>query len=84
MLNLEQRLGSGSSDPMGIGYELHRRQLADLVEAIRGDRPPAIPGSEACKPIEIILAIYRSAQCGAVIQIAGRVDPPDRRDLPHY
>jgi UDP-N-acetyl-2-amino-2-deoxyglucuronate dehydrogenase len=74
MLNLEQRLGNVSSDPMGMSYELHRRQLADLVEAIRDDRPPAIPGSEARKSVEIILAIYRSAQCGAPVDIEDQAE----------
>lgn len=69
MLALEEAGGSGSSDPMGIGYELHRRQIADLVEAIREDRPPAIGGAEARKALEIILAIYRSAQTGAIVKL---------------
>ncbi|MCC7352733.1 MAG: Gfo/Idh/MocA family oxidoreductase [Anaerolineae bacterium] len=69
MLALEETGGSGSADPMGIGYELHRRQIADLVDAIREDRPPAIGGAEARKALEIILAIYRSAQTGAVVKL---------------
>ncbi len=69
MLGLEQSQGSGSADPMGISYELHRRQLADLIEAIREDRSPAIAGTEARKAVEIILAIYRSAQTGAPVQL---------------
>jgi UDP-N-acetyl-2-amino-2-deoxyglucuronate dehydrogenase len=62
MLNLEGVQGSGSSDPTAIGYEMHRRQLADLVDAIRQHRRPVIEGAEARKALEIILAIYRSAQ----------------------
>jgi UDP-N-acetyl-2-amino-2-deoxyglucuronate dehydrogenase len=69
MLALEETRGSGSSDPMAIGFELHRRQIADLIEAIRDDRPPAIGGAEARKALEIILAIYRSAQMGAVVRL---------------
>lgn len=69
MLGLEQSQGSGSADPLGISYELHRRQLADLIEAIREDRPPAIAGTEARKAVEIILAIYRSAQTGVPVQL---------------
>lgn len=69
MLMLEESGGSGSADPMAIGYELHRRQLVDLVEAIREDRPPAIDGAEAYKALEIILAIYRSAQTGIAVQL---------------
>jgi UDP-N-acetyl-2-amino-2-deoxyglucuronate dehydrogenase len=69
MLNLEQTLGSGSSDPTAIGYELHRRQLADLVEAIQQNRPPIIEGAEARKAVELILAIYRSAQTDRPVQL---------------
>lgn len=70
MLALEQRLGSGSADPLGISYELHRRQLADLVEAIKEDRPPVIAGAEARKAVEIILAIYRSAKIEAPVKLS--------------
>jgi predicted dehydrogenase len=54
---------------MGIGHELHRRQIADMIQAIREDRPPAIVGEEARKALEIILAIYRSAQTGAAVRL---------------
>lgn len=64
MLALEGGQGSGSSDPMGVSYELHRRQLADMVQAIQEDRPPAIDGAEGRASIEIILAIYKSAKTG--------------------
>jgi len=64
MLNLEEAQGSGASDPTAIGYEMHRRQVADLVEAIRDNRPPTIQGAEARKSVEIIRAIYRSAELG--------------------
>ncbi len=69
MLALQDGQGSGSSDPMGIGHELHRRQIADMIQAIREDRPPAIVGEEARKALEIILAIYRSAQTGAAVRL---------------
>lgn len=54
-------LGSGSRDPMEISYEMHRRQIIDLVQAIQEDRPPVIDGVEARKAVEIICAIYRSS-----------------------
>lgn len=71
MLNLEGGQGSGAADPTAIGYELHRRQLADMVDAIRNNRPPAVDGIEGRAAIEIILAIYRSAQTGLTVEIAG-------------
>jgi len=61
MLNLEQQQGSGAADPTAIGYEMHRRQIVDLLEAIRHGRPPAIQGAEARRSVEIIRAIYLAA-----------------------
>lgn len=64
MLSLEGYLGSGAQDPMGISYELHRRQLQDMVAAIRENRAPAVDGAEGRKAVEIIRAIYWSARTG--------------------
>jgi predicted dehydrogenase len=61
MLNLETQQGSGAADPTAIGYEMHRRQLVDLIEAIQQGRPPAIQGAEARRSVEIIRAIYVAA-----------------------
>ena len=61
MLGLELDQASGSQDPAGIGYENHRRQIVDLVEAIRQERPPWIEGAEGRRAVEIVCAIYRSA-----------------------
>ena len=69
MLNLEESLGSGSKDPMGFSYEMHRRQIVDLVCAIREGRAPAVEGAEARKAVELIRAIYRSAESGQVITL---------------
>lgn len=60
MLTLESKQGSGAGAASGISYELHRRQLADMIEAIRFDRPPAITGAEARHSVAIIRAIYES------------------------
>jgi predicted dehydrogenase len=69
MLALEDSLGSGSQDPKGFSYEMHRRQIVDLVHAIRGDRAPAVEGAEGRKAVEVIRAIYRSAEVGRVVQL---------------
>ena len=69
MLNLEAAQGSGASDPTAIGYEMHRRQVVDLVEAIQNNRPPKILGQEARKSVEIIRAIYHSAQTGQPVSL---------------
>jgi predicted dehydrogenase len=68
-LAMDEHMGSGAQDPMGIGYELHRRQIADFVAAIRENRAPEVDGLEGRKAIEIIRAIYSSAQSGKMITL---------------
>lgn len=69
MLTLEKQDGSGAADPMAIGSEKHRRQIVDLIDAIRTGRAPAIQGTEARRSVEIIRAIYVSSQEGRVVEI---------------
>ncbi|MXZ24691.1 MAG: Gfo/Idh/MocA family oxidoreductase [Caldilineaceae bacterium SB0665_bin_21] len=69
MLSLEAGTGSGSQDPAGIGSENHRQQILDLIEAIHGDRAPAVAGDEGRKAVEIVRAIYRSATTGMPVQL---------------
>lgn len=54
----------GSSNPAAISHEYHRRQLADFVDSIQNNRPPAVDGKEGKKAVAIIRAIYRSAESG--------------------
>jgi len=69
MLHLESDQGSGAADPLAIGYELHRCQLADMVEAIRNDRAPTFDAAEGRAAIEIILGIYQSAKTGQPVRL---------------
>jgi predicted dehydrogenase len=69
MLNLERQDGSGAADPMAIGSEKHRRQIVDLIAAIREGRPPVIEGAEARRAVEIVRAIYRSAATGLPVAL---------------
>ncbi len=52
----------GASDPMAIPAGLHTRNIYDIIRAIIEDREPLITGEEARKAVELILAIYKSAQ----------------------
>ncbi|GAB4565493.1 MAG: Gfo/Idh/MocA family oxidoreductase [Anaerolineae bacterium] len=54
--------GSGAADPMAIGHEGHRRQIASMVKAILEGQPLEVDGAEGRKAVEIIRGIYRSAQ----------------------
>jgi predicted dehydrogenase len=60
---------AGASDPRGITHIGHRDQLADFLSAIDEGREPAIDGRQGRKSVEIIRAIYRSAQTGSVVKI---------------
>lgn len=59
----------GAADPAAIRHEPHRRQLQDLVDAIRDGRPPLVDGAEGRKALEIILAVYRSAVEGRPVRL---------------
>jgi predicted dehydrogenase len=65
----ETSLGSGASSVSGFSYEMHRRQLADMVEAIQHERPPAIDGSEGRRSVAVILAIYESNRRGDWVKL---------------
>jgi UDP-N-acetyl-2-amino-2-deoxyglucuronate dehydrogenase len=60
----------GASDPTAISHRGHRLQLAEFVEAIRDDRPPAIDGREGRKSVAVICAIYEAARTGTSVTIA--------------
>jgi UDP-N-acetyl-2-amino-2-deoxyglucuronate dehydrogenase len=60
---------TGAADPAAISWAGHRHQMIDLLAAIEEDHDPAITGEEARKPLEIILAIYKSAQTGQEVTL---------------
>jgi predicted dehydrogenase len=62
-------LGSGASDPKAINTEGHRRQLQDLVDALRDNRAPAIDGREGRKAVAFVHAIYASAETGRPVKL---------------
>ena len=59
----------GANDPAAISHAGHRTQIADLLEAVETGHPPAITGEEARKPLEVILAVYRSAREGREVSL---------------
>jgi len=69
MLNLESSMGTGASDPLGISYDKHQRQIEEFIAAVREHRPPLVDGVEGRKAVEIIRAIYRAAETGQVITL---------------
>ncbi|MGC8972266.1 MAG: Gfo/Idh/MocA family protein [bacterium] len=53
-------LGS-SRDPMEIPYELHKREIEDIINSLKEGKTPPIDGYEARKAVEIIIAIYKAS-----------------------
>jgi UDP-N-acetyl-2-amino-2-deoxyglucuronate dehydrogenase len=60
---------SATADPTSIGRAGHQAQVDDLCMAIAEDREPMITAASARKAVELILAIYASAQAGREIEI---------------
>jgi predicted dehydrogenase len=60
---------AGASDPRGITHIGHRDQLIDFLEAIDTGRAPQVDGREGRKSVEIIRAIYRSAQTHTSVEL---------------
>jgi len=60
---------SGASDPRGISHAGHRDQLTDFLQSIDEDRPAAVDGREGRKAVEIIRAIYKSAETGQSVRL---------------
>ena len=67
--------GGGASDPSAIGHHGHAMQFADFLKAIKTDGTPAVDGHEGRKAVEIILAIYKSAQSGKPVKLPLKSDP---------
>lgn len=55
----KQVFASQESDPPNIYGFGHREIISDMIQAVRENRTPAIPGEEGRKALEIILAIYK-------------------------
>ncbi len=67
--------GGGASDPAAIGHHGHAMQFADFVKAINKGETPAVDGHEGRKAVEIILAIYKSAQSAKPVKLPLKSDP---------
>ena len=71
-----QTSGSGgAADPMAIGHHAHAKQFADVLKAIKSGSSPAVDGLEGRRSVEIILAIYKSAETGHAVQLPLARDP---------
>ena len=61
-------LVGGSGDPNAISSEGHRRQIAELADAILNGHGLTTPGAEGKRAVELICAVYESARTGTTIK----------------
>lgn len=69
------KTGGGAADPAAIGHHGHSLQFRDVLEAIKKGRKPLIDGPEGRRSVEIILAIYKSAETGKPVTLPLKGDP---------
>ena len=55
----------------GYGGAMGHAFLADLVESIRSGKPPAVTGRDGLKALEVVEAIYQSAESGRSVKLVG-------------
>jgi predicted dehydrogenase len=58
-----------SSASAGVTADGHRANFKEFIEALEAGRQPLVSGPEARKSVEIILAIYRSANQGKAVSL---------------
>ncbi len=56
--------GGGASDPGAISFKPHQWQFEDFINSLDSGRKSSVEGDEGRKAVEIILAIYESADKG--------------------
>ena len=67
--------GGGAADPKAIGHHGHTGLFKDVLDAIRKGKKPLSDGTEGRRSVEIILAIYKSAETGKAVQLPLKSDP---------
>jgi len=65
-----QIAGTGaSSDPMALSSDIFVRTIDNVAHAARTGTPPVVTGEEHKKAVEVICAIYKSAQTGKPVAL---------------
>lgn len=60
---------TGHTDPGAIGYKWHVPVITDFVNAIIENREPMVSGQDGLDTLELIMAIYKSAQEGKEVTL---------------
>jgi predicted dehydrogenase len=67
--------GGGAADPKAIGHHGHTMQFEDVLKAVKQGKQPLIDGPEGRRAVELILAIYKSAEIGKPVKLPLGSDP---------
>src|SRR5262245_5502967 len=62
-----EQITDGSANPAAISNEGHRRQIEDMMKAVIEDRAPMVDGREGRKSLELVCALYESADRGETV-----------------
>ncbi len=60
---------AAGSDPMAVTMDGHTLIVEDMVAAIRNDRAPLIPLSQARRAVETVCAVYKAARTGRTVEV---------------
>ena len=66
---IDPNAGGGAGAANAITRHGHLRQIQDLIDAVRENRPVAIDGHEARKAVALIRGLYASAERGAPVKL---------------
>lgn len=69
------KTGGGAADPAAIGHHGHTELFKDVLKAIKKGTKPQVDGLEGRRSVEIILAIYKSAETGRTVPLPLKSDP---------
>lgn len=78
-LSNPRALTGGASNPLSISQLGHQKQIENLIQAIAGREKLLVDGQEARKSVEIVLAIYRSAENGNVVHLPLKTQPQSHK-----
>jgi predicted dehydrogenase len=68
-----EQITDGSANPAAISNEGHRRQIEDMMRAVMEDRQPMVDGTEGRKSLELVTALYASANDGRVVKMGAKL-----------
>jgi predicted dehydrogenase len=74
-MNLRRSTAGGAADPSAIGFAGHAKLFKNVCNAIDGREQVVVSGEEGRRSVEVILAIYKSAESGKSVHLPLGSDP---------